>query len=81
VNDFLNNKIHASSDDGRTLEIGNGNEMENNLASSGTTSKLELFIVCRLGKIDVYFACCCAFSLVILENGMHSYHCQLYFTK
>jgi hypothetical protein len=80
VNDFLNHKIHASSDDGRTLEIGNGNEMENNLASSGTTSKLELFIVCRLGKIDVYFACCCAFSLVILDNAIHSYHCQSYFT-
>jgi hypothetical protein len=53
VTDFLNHKIHASSDDGRALEVGNGNEMDNNLASSGTTSKLELFIVCRLGKITV----------------------------
>jgi hypothetical protein len=87
VNDFLNHKTNASSDDGRSPEIGNGNEMDNTLASSGTTSKLELFIVCRLGKINVYIAFrillrrCCAFFLIILMNEAQSYLYRIYLLR
>ena len=79
VAEYLNSKNHAFIDDGKSVESGIGNEIDHHLASSGTTSKLELFIVCRLGKIitaplrsDLDASCCLA---CLSLNHFHASMC------